>query len=104
MSKATTENDRSISTKIVAATFQNGIGPEEVSGEKICRNQKVRNARKVKLFNGKGNFSGNTFSKRTLNFVTDYFHFLKSEPRRDSTMKRLKKTRSFSALLKRVGN
>ena len=47
MSKATTENDRSISTKIVAATFQNGIGPEEVSGEKIYRNYRDVDARKL---------------------------------------------------------
>ena len=31
MSKATTENDRNISTKIIAASFENEIGSEEVS-------------------------------------------------------------------------
>ena len=35
MSKVTTENDRNIGTKIVAATFENENGPEEVSGEKV---------------------------------------------------------------------
>ena len=35
MSKATTENDRNISTKVVAATFENEIGFEEVSGERV---------------------------------------------------------------------
>ena len=35
MSKATTENDRNISTKVVAATFENEIGSEEVSGERV---------------------------------------------------------------------
>ena len=34
MSKATTENDRDVNTKIVAATFENETGLEEVSGEK----------------------------------------------------------------------
>ena len=35
MSKATTENDRNISTKKVASTFENEIGSEEVSGERV---------------------------------------------------------------------
>ena len=35
MSKAMTENDKNISTKIVAATFENEIGSEEVSGETV---------------------------------------------------------------------
>ena len=35
MSKATTKNDRNLSTKTVAATFENEIGSEEVSGERI---------------------------------------------------------------------
>ena len=30
-----TENDKNISTKIVAATFENEIGSEEVSGETV---------------------------------------------------------------------
>ena len=33
MSKGTTENDRNIGTKIVAATFENEIGPEVISGK-----------------------------------------------------------------------
>ena len=37
MSKATTENDRSIGTKIVAATFGNEIDSEEVSGERVWK-------------------------------------------------------------------
>ena len=35
MSKATTENDRNVSTKIVAATFENEIGSAEVAGERV---------------------------------------------------------------------
>lgn len=32
-----TENDKNISTKIVAVTFENKTGSEEVSGEKVWR-------------------------------------------------------------------
>ena len=35
ISKAITENDRNASTKIVAATFENKIGSEEVSAERF---------------------------------------------------------------------
>ena len=35
MSKATTENDKNVSTKIVAATFENENGSEEVSAERV---------------------------------------------------------------------
>ena len=38
MSKATTENNRNVSTKIVAATLENEIESEEFSGEKAWRN------------------------------------------------------------------
>ena len=38
MSKATTENGRNISTKIVAATFENKIMSEVVSAEKVWKN------------------------------------------------------------------
>ena len=37
MSNATTENDNNISTKIIAATFENEIGSEEVSGERVWK-------------------------------------------------------------------
>ena len=37
MSKATTENDKSVSMKIVAATFENEIGSEEISAERMWR-------------------------------------------------------------------
>ena len=46
MSKATTENNRDISTKIVAATFENEIGSEEVSSERICKQYGFFDARK----------------------------------------------------------
>ena len=38
ISKATTENNKNVRTKIVAATFENKIESEEVSGEKVQRN------------------------------------------------------------------
>ena len=37
MSKATTENDSNVSTKIVAATFEKEIGFEEIAGERVWR-------------------------------------------------------------------
>ena len=46
MSKETTENDKNVSTKIVAAMFENEIGSEEVSGEKFWRNFEYFDARK----------------------------------------------------------
>ena len=79
MSKATTENDRNIGTKIVAATFENEIGPEEISGKSFWRNQGYLDARRSNYSMEKVNFPENTFSKHTLNFDTGYFDFLKSE-------------------------
>ena len=38
MTKATTKNDKNVSTKIVAVTFKNEFGSEEISGKKVCRN------------------------------------------------------------------
>ena len=35
MSRATTENDKNVSINFVTATFENDIGSEGVSGEKI---------------------------------------------------------------------
>ena len=43
MSKATTENDKNVSTKIVAATFENNLVPEEVSGERVWRRGECSN-------------------------------------------------------------
>ena len=45
MSKPTTENDRNVSTKIVAATFKNEIGSAEVSGERVWRQYGFFNSR-----------------------------------------------------------
>ena len=38
MRKETTENDKNVNTEIVAATFENEIGSEEISGERVWRN------------------------------------------------------------------
>ena len=79
MGKATTENDRNISTKIVAATFENKIMSEVVSAEKVWKNYGYVDARRSKYSMEKVNFPENTFSKRTLKFDTSYFDFLKNE-------------------------
>ena len=46
MSKATTENDRNISTKMVAATFENELGSEVVSYERVWKQYGFFNTRK----------------------------------------------------------
>ena len=73
------KNDRNINTKIVAATFENKNGSEEVSGENVWRNYEYFDARKSDYSMEKVNFPENTFSKRILNFDTGYFDILKSE-------------------------
>ena len=59
MSKAMTENDK-ISTKIVAATFENEIGSEEVSGEKVWRQFRFFDSRKSNYGMEKVNFPENS--------------------------------------------
>ena len=48
MRKAITENYKNVSTDIIAATFENEIGSEEVSGERerVWSNHGCFNARK----------------------------------------------------------
>ena len=46
MSKTTTENDRNVSTKIAAVTFENEIGSEKVSGERVWRQYGFFDSRK----------------------------------------------------------
>ena len=81
MTKATANNDRNVSTEIVAAAFENDIRSEEVSGEKVWRNYGYFDARKSNYSMEKVSFPENTFSKRNLNFDTGYFGFLKNELR-----------------------
>ena len=59
MSMATTENDKNVSTEVVAATFENEIRSEEVSGEKVWRNYGYFNARKSDYSMEKVNFPEN---------------------------------------------
>ena len=79
ITKATTDNNRNVSTKIVGATFENDVGSEEVSGENIWRNYGYFDAKKSNYSMEKVNFPDNTFSKDTFNFDTGYFDFLKNE-------------------------
>ena len=56
MSKATTKSDRDISTKIVAATFENETESEEVSAEKVWRKYGYFDARRSNYSMEKVNF------------------------------------------------
>ena len=56
---ATTENDKNVSTEVVAATFENEIRSEEVSGENVWRNYGYFNARKSDYSMEKVNFTEN---------------------------------------------
>ena len=38
MTRAATENDKNVTTKIIAATFENDFGSAQVSGEKVWKN------------------------------------------------------------------
>ena len=57
MSKATTKNDKKVSTEIVVATFENESGSEEVSGEKVWRYYEHFDARKSDYSMAKVNFT-----------------------------------------------
>ena len=46
MRKTITENQKNVSTDIIAATFENEIGSEVVSGERVWSNHGFFNARK----------------------------------------------------------
>ena len=60
MSKAITENDKNVSTKIVVATFENEIGSEEVSAERVWRQYGFFDSRKSNYSMEKVNYSENT--------------------------------------------
>ena len=70
MSKATTVNDKNVSTKIVVATFQNKIGSKEVSGERVWRNYGYFEARKSDYSMEKVNFSENTLLYINQSYLT----------------------------------
>ena len=60
MTRAATENDKNVSTKIVAATFENSFRSAEVSGEKVWKNFSYFDARKSDYLIEKVNFLENT--------------------------------------------
>ena len=60
MSRATTENGKNISTNFVAAMFENDIGPEKVSREKVLANFGHFGASKADYSMEKVNFPENT--------------------------------------------
>ena len=83
MTKATTANAKNISTKIVAATFENELGSEEVSWERVWRNFGYFDARKSDYSMEKVNFPENTLlyinqafltvKKNKKSFYCDYY-------------------------------
>ena len=70
MTKAPTENDRNVSTKIVAATFENDLGSVEVSGEKVWKNFGYFDARKSDYSMEKVNFPENTLFYLNQSYLT----------------------------------
>ena len=70
MTKATTDNDKNISTNIVAATFENQLGSQEVSGERVWRNFGYFDTRKSDYSMEKVNFPENTLLYINQAFLT----------------------------------
>ena len=70
MSKATTENDRNISTKIVAATFENKIDPEEVCHERVWKQYGFFDVRKSDYSMEKVNFPENILFLLNKSYLT----------------------------------
>ena len=70
MSKATTANDKNLGTKIVATTFENEIGFEEVSEERVSRKFGYFNARKSSYSMEKVNFPENTLLYMNQSYLT----------------------------------
>ena len=77
MTRAATENDKNVSTKIVAASFENDFGSAEVSGENVWKNFGYLDARKSDYSMEKVNIPQNTLfylnqSYHRENFYCDY--------------------------------
>ena len=70
MSKATTENDKNVSTKIVVATFENNLGPEEVSSERVRRRYGFFDVRKSDYSMEKVNFPENALYYENQSYLT----------------------------------
>ena len=60
MARAATENDKDVSTKIVAATFENNFGSAKVTGEKVRKIFGYFDTRKSEYLMEKVNFPENT--------------------------------------------
>ena len=60
MTRAATENDKNVSTKIVAPTFENDFRSAEVSGENVWKNFGYLDARKSDYLMEKVNIPQNT--------------------------------------------
>ena len=71
MSKATTENDKNVSTKIVAANFENEIGSEEVSTERVWRQYGFFDSRKSDCSTKKVNYPENTILYYNQAYLTE---------------------------------
>ena len=70
MTKATTDNDKNISLNIVAATFENQLGSQEVSGERVWRNIGYFDTGKSDYSMEKVNFPENTLLYINQAFLT----------------------------------
>ena len=60
MTEATTDNDKNVSTKSVTAMFENELGSEEVSGERVCKSFGYFDAKKSDFYMEKTNLTENT--------------------------------------------
>ena len=70
MTKATKDNDKSISTNIVAVTFDNELGSEEVSQERVWKSLGYFDAGKSDYSMEKINFPDNTLLYINQAFLT----------------------------------
>ena len=70
MTKATKDNDKSISTKIVAVTFDNELGSDEVSEERVWKSFGYFDTRKSDYSMEKINFPENTLLYINQAFLT----------------------------------
>ena len=77
MRKATTKNDKNVSTNFVVPTFENGIESEKVSGERVWRNSGYFGSRKPNYFMEKVNFPINS-----LFYVNQSYLMAKESPKR----------------------
>ena len=70
MTEATTDNDKNVSTKSVTAMFENELGSEEVSGERVCKSFGYFDAKKSDFYMEKINLTENTWLYVNQAFLT----------------------------------